>query len=59
MRGETKVHKLHQKYILKKGTGTLGDTGVHRRKTEPIFIHRPDSLLISKLVQHINTIFLM
>ena len=43
-----KVHKLHQRHILKKEcpqvtsvpyiSGILGDTGVHKHKTEPIFI---------------------
>ena len=44
-----KVHKLHQRHILKKGalrwyiyipcvSGTLSNTGVCRHKTEPIFI---------------------
>ena len=43
-----KLHKLHQRCIPRKGfhpvayipyiSGTLGDTGVHRHKTEPIFI---------------------
>ena len=44
-----KVCKLHQRHILKNGcplvayiipyiSGTLGHTGVHRHKTEPIFI---------------------
>ena len=45
-----KVHKLHQRYILNKGcsqvayipyiSDTLGDTGVHRHKTEPFFLFK-------------------
>ena len=37
-------------------SGTLGDTGVHRHKTEQFFLFKAGhSPLILKLVQHINT----
>ena len=48
VRVNTSSYKLHQRYILEKGcpkwhnipsiSGTLGDTGVYRHTTEPIFI---------------------
>ena len=60
-------HRYMYIYILKKAfpqwhiiliipsiLGTLSNIGVHRHKTEPVFIH-DRSPLISKLAQHINT----
>ena len=52
------THKKVQKnHIYKDKTkpfisGTLGDTGVYRQKTEPLVIQDFQSLLISTLVQH-------
>ena len=55
-----KIHKLHQRYSLKKGcppvayipsiSGTLSDTGMYKRKRDPVFVqNRIHSPLISKL----------
>jgi len=53
-----KAHKLQKRYILKLKvikipvacyipyiSGTLGDAGMHRDKTEPIFYSRQDIVL--------------